>query len=263
MTLTEKQDSCGCGMDHSLPTEETEMLGEILVSMNDVSVRFDGQLTLDRISLKLHKGEVITLIGPNGAGKSTLLKTLLGTQRNHSGQVWRRDELSIGYVPQKLNIDPGFPMTVERFLSVPQRHPLKNRKAMLERVGALHCLQRPVQALSGGEFQRVLLARALLRKPDLMVLDEPVQGVDFHGQTALYNLITDLHEEYGFGVLMVSHDLHVVMASTNKVVCLNKHICCTGAPRQVSDDPEYRALFGGQMQDGLAVYHHRHNHSHH
>lgn len=227
----------------------TDLAGrELLIRMDRVSVRFGQKLALDAVSLQIFRGELITVIGPNGAGKSTLLKTLLGTEKNHSGQIWRKDNISIGYVPQKLNINPQLPMSVKRFLSG-----LDNNQAMLERVGALDCFHTPIQDLSGGEFQRVLLARALLRRPDLIVLDEPVQGVDFHGQSALYKLMTDLHHSEGFAVLMVSHDLHVVMASVNRVICLNTHICCTGAPQQISERPEYQRLFGEQL--GLYSHH--------
>ncbi|KKJ75714.1 zinc ABC transporter ATP-binding protein [Kiloniella litopenaei] len=228
----------------------------------NLTINFGGKTAIHNVSLTVHKNEIVTLIGPNGAGKSTLLRALLQALKPTSGEVWRKHGLVIGYVPQKLNIDPIMPMTVERFLSIPDKRPLSEREAALRDVGALHTLKQAVQSLSGGEFQRVLLARAILRKPDILVLDEPVQGVDFQGQTELYKLISRLKEQSGFGILMVSHDLHIVMAETDRVICINGHICCSGAPTQVSDSPEYLALFGRQTKPGLAVYHHLHDHSH-
>ncbi|WP_082114214.1 ATP-binding cassette domain-containing protein [Kiloniella litopenaei] len=249
---------CGCGHDHNAP----EPSGEPLIQAENLTINFGGKTAIHNVSLTVHKNEIVTLIGPNGAGKSTLLRALLQALKPTSGEVWRKHGLVIGYVPQKLNIDPIMPMTVERFLSIPDKRPLSEREAALRDVGALHTLKQAVQSLSGGEFQRVLLARAILRKPDILVLDEPVQGVDFQGQTELYKLISRLKEQSGFGILMVSHDLHIVMAETDRVICINGHICCSGAPTQVSDSPEYLALFGRQTKPGLAVYHHLHDHSH-
>ncbi len=250
---------CGCGHDHSdLPS----VSGEPLIQACDLTIKFGGHTAIRDVNLTVHKKEIVTLIGPNGAGKSTLLRALLKAIKPTSGEVWRRHGLIIGYVPQKLNIDPIMPMTVERFLSIPEHRPLDECKEALSNVGASHTLNQSIQSLSGGEFQRVLLARAILRKPDLLVLDEPVQGVDFQGQTELYRLISRLKEQVGFGILMVSHDLHIVMAETDRVVCINGHVCCSGAPTQVSDSPEYLALFGGQTKPGLAVYHHLHDHTH-
>ncbi len=250
---------CGCGHDH-LNLQFAS--GEPLIQACNLTIKFGGHTAIRDVSLTVHKKEIVTLIGPNGAGKSTLLRALLRAIKPTSGEVWRRHGLVIGYVPQKLNIDPIMPMTVERFLSIPDHRPLDERKEALSNVGASHTLNQSVQSLSGGEFQRVLLARAILRKPDLLVLDEPVQGVDFQGQTELYKLISRLKEQSGFGILMVSHDLHIVMAETDRVVCINGHVCCSGAPTQVSDSPEYLALFGGQTKPGLAVYHHLHDHTH-
>ncbi|WP_020592127.1 metal ABC transporter ATP-binding protein [Kiloniella laminariae] len=257
--LLQSEVDCGCGHDHSSVNPAS---GEPLIQASDLTVEFGGRVALDQVNLTVHRNEIVTLIGPNGAGKSTLIRALLQAIRPSKGEVWRRHGLVIGYVPQRLNIDPIMPMTVERFLSIPSPHSLADRKEALLSVGAAQTLEQPVQSLSGGEFQRVLLARAILRKPDLLVLDEPVQGVDFQGQTELYRLISRLREQNGFGILMVSHDLHIVMAETDRVVCINGHVCCSGAPTQVSDSPEYLALFGGQTKPGLAVYHHLHDHSH-
>ncbi|WP_245629491.1 ATP-binding cassette domain-containing protein [Kiloniella spongiae] len=250
--------NCGCGHDHLAPLPS----GEPLIHAENLTIKFGGKTAIQDVSLTVHKNEIVTLIGPNGAGKSTLLRALLQALKPTQGEVWRKHGLVIGYVPQRLNIDPIMPMTVERFLSIPDKRPLPEREAALKDVGAHHTLKQAVQSLSGGEFQRVLLARAILRKPDLLVLDEPVQGVDFQGQTELYKLISRLKEQVGFGILMVSHDLHIVMAETDRVICINGHVCCSGAPTQVSDSPEYLALFGGQTKPGLAVYHHLHDHSH-
>ena len=256
--ITTTDPDCGCGHDHFDPTPS----GEPLIQAENLSIRFGGHTAIQGVNITVHRNEIVTLIGPNGAGKSTLLRALLQAIKPSEGEIWRRHGLVIGYVPQKLNIDPIMPMTVKRFLSIPQNRPLNDRKEALKDVGALHTLDHSVQSLSGGEFQRVLLARAILRKPDLLVLDEPVQGVDFRGQTELYKLISRLKEQSGFGILMVSHDLHIVMAETDRVICLNGHVCCSGPPTQVSDSPEYLALFGGQTKPGLAVYHHLHDHSH-
>ncbi|MCZ4282810.1 metal ABC transporter ATP-binding protein [Kiloniella laminariae] len=255
----QSQADCGCGHDHAHVNPAS---GEPLIQARDLTVEFGGRVALDQVNLTVHRNEIVTLIGPNGAGKSTLIRALLQAIKPNKGDVWRRHGLVIGYVPQRLNIDPIMPMTVKRFLSIPSPHSLAECKQALHSVGADQTLEQPVQSLSGGEFQRVLLARAILRKPDLLVLDEPVQGVDFQGQTELYRLISRLRERNGFGILMVSHDLHIVMAETDRVVCINGHVCCSGAPTQVSDSPEYLALFGGQTKPGLAVYHHLHDHTH-
>jgi zinc transport system ATP-binding protein len=200
------------------------------------------------------------VIGPNGAGKTTLLRVALGLQRPDAGHLHRRAGLRFGYVPQRLAIDETLPLTVRRFLALSPRVP-RDLAAALAEVGAAYTLDLPVQTLSGGELQRVLLARALLREPDLLVLDEPVQGVDIKGQAELFALIRRVRDKRGCAVLLVSHDLHLVMAATDRVVCLNHHVCCSGHPEAVSRDPAYRALFGAAI-DGFALYAHRHDHSH-
>src|SRR5690606_1691590 len=207
--------------------------------------------------LDIHRREILTIIGPNGAGKSCLLKLILGLYKSSRGELKRASGLTIGYMPQKLSIDPSLPLSVDRFLRLSNPQDGNAIEQALARVGARSLRNAPVQRLSGGEFQRVLLARALLRHPDLLVLDEPAQGVDVNGQIELYQLITRLRDRYGCGVLMVSHDLHLVMATTNTVVCLNRHVCCSGRPEQVSADPAFIALFGEQAST-LAVYNHQH-----
>ncbi len=235
-------------------------MNEQLLSLEDVQVSFQGRTVLDRISLNLHKGEIVTLIGPNGAGKTTLVRIVLGLLKADKGHRDIQKGLRIGYMPQKLQIEPTMPLTVGRFLSLAGATKSEIRQALVS-TRVEHTFGNPVQKLSGGEMQRVLLSRALLRKPQLLVLDEPVQGVDVTGQRELYRLIAELRDETGCGVLMVSHDLHLVMAATDNVICLNNHICCHGHPSQVSQHPAYLRLFGGES-DELAVYSHHHDHNH-
>lgn len=235
-------------------------MAELLVQLEHVSVTRNGQNILQDVSFSLNRGEIVTLIGPNGAGKTTLVKTLLGLIPATSGNIVRPERLRLGYMPQRLKIDHTFPLSVQRFLT------LVNDARELDRISELtgirRILQQPIQSVSGGELQRVLLARAILRRPDLLVLDEPAQGVDITGQSELYQLIQSLRDELHCGILMVSHDLHLVMAATDKVICLNQHICCSGHPEQVSNDPAYLELFGKKPAEALAVYHHHHDHQH-
>ncbi|MEZ5906942.1 MAG: ATP-binding cassette domain-containing protein, partial [Geminicoccaceae bacterium] len=179
-----------------------------------------------------------------------------------SGRVTRAPGLRFASMPQRLAIDPTLPIDVDRFLDLPHRHPAAERQAALARVGIAGLGRRPLQALSGGELQRVLLARALLRRPDLLVLDEPAAGIDYQGQAAFFGLIDSVRREQGCGILVVSHDLHLVMAATDRVVCLNRHVCCSGTPEAVGDDPGYLALFGPRTAAALARYHHHHDHEH-
>lgn len=229
-----------------------------LVALENVSLAFDGRIVLDNISFQLEASKIITLIGPNGAGKSTLSKLVLGLLSPDSGKIARQPNLRIGYVPQKLYLDPTLPLTVQRFLQLGKNSRLSVEQALAQ-VGAENLLTQKMQKLSGGECQRVLLARALLVKPQLLVLDEPVQGVDVNGQIELYRLISELAKSLQCAVLMVSHDLHLVMASTHEVICLNRHICCHGEPQSVTRHPEFARLFGRQEQQALAVYTHHHH----
>lgn len=233
-----------------------------LLAARDLSVRFAGAEVLSHVSLSIEPAEIVTILGPNGSGKSTLLRALLGILPLASGQVTRSPGLRLGYVPQKLAIDRSMPMTVRRFLSLPARVGNAEASAALARVGLPDLETRQMAALSGGQFQRVLLARALLTRPQLLILDEPTQGLDQPGEAAFYRLIEELRRETGAAILMVSHDLHVVMAASDRVICLNGHICCEGTPRVVSNAPEYRALFGLGTQGALALYQHQHDHSH-
>lgn len=238
-----------------------------LIDARQVTVRFGTHIALSSVNATVHEGEALTLIGPNGAGKTTLVKTMLGLIEPQSGKVTRRPGLRIGYMPQRLEIDATLPLTVRRFLSLGMpRNGTEGRTrllATLEEVGAPHVLESPLLDVSGGEMQRVLLARALLRDPDILVLDEPVRGVDVGGQADLYRLIGNIRDEHGCGVLMVSHDLHLVMAATDQVICLNQSVQCTGHPEAVTRDPHYVRLFGDQSTArAYAIYHHHPGHRH-
>lgn len=232
-----------------------------LVTLEGAGVVRNGEHLLQDIDLRLLPREIVTIIGPNGAGKSTLVKLISGLLRATEGRVERRPRMRIGYMPQRLAFDPSLPLSVRRFLTL-SRCSKQQLSAVVMRLRIEHLLTKAVQVLSGGELQRVLLARALLRQPDLLVLDEPVQGVDLAGQTELYSLIGQLRDELDCGIVMVSHDLHLVMAQTDRVICLNHHICCHGKPESVSNDPAYLQLFGQNAQGGIAVYTHQHDHRH-
>ncbi|KOC87638.1 zinc ABC transporter ATP-binding protein ZnuC [Winslowiella iniecta] len=233
-----------------------------LVTLENISVTFGQRRVLSDVSLKLEPGRILTLLGPNGAGKSTLVRVVLGLIAPSSGKLNRPAGLRIGYVPQKLHLDSTLPLTVDRFMRLRPGVKKADILPALKRVQAGHLLEYPLQKLSGGETQRVLLARALLNNPQLLVLDEPTQGVDVNGQVALYDLIDQLRRELNCGVLMVSHDLHLVMAKTDEVLCLNHHICCSGTPEVVSQHPEFISMFGSRGAEQLAIYRHHHNHRH-
>lgn len=239
-----------------------------LISVNGLQVNIAGKVILDNVDLVVHPGKVVTIIGPNGAGKSTLIRAILGLIKPiSSGKIYLQPGLRIGYMPQKLMIESLMPITVDRFLRLNLRNkaPIdheNNYLAILAELKVAHLANTPLQMVSGGELQRILLARALLNAPQLLVLDEPVQGVDVTGQAELYKLINAISVKYHCGILMVSHDLHLVMASTNEVICLNKHICCSGHPEAVSMHPEFLDLFGTQISAQLAFYTHHHNHKH-
>lgn len=236
--------------------------GMSLLHAQRITVRFGGEPVLSDVSMAIEPGEIVTILGPNGSGKSTLLRALLGILPLASGSVTRKPGLRLGYVPQKLSIDRSMPMTVRRFLSLPVRVGDVEATAALARVGLPGLESRQMVGLSGGQFQRVLLARALLSAPQLLILDEPTQGLDQPGEAGFYRLIEEVRRETGAAILMVSHDLHVVMAASDRVICLNGHICCQGSPVVVSNAPEYRALFGLGSQGALALYQHQHDHSH-
>ena len=233
-----------------------------LVEARGVSLRFGRRSVLDAVDITVRAGEIVTLVGLNGAGKSTLIRVILGIVEPDSGEVSRRPGLRIGYVPQHMQRDPVLPMTVERFMTLGAPAPRGTLQHVLDEVGADPILGHPLAEISGGEMQRVMLARALLREPQLLVLDEPLAGVDVTSQSDLYRLIADIRDRRGCGVLLVSHDLHLVMAATDTVVCLNRHVCCTGRPQTVLRDPEFISLFGPHLSETLAVYQHAHDHRH-
>jgi zinc transport system ATP-binding protein len=233
-----------------------------LVKVRDISVRQQGRQLLESVSLKVDPGEIVTLIGPNGAGKTTLVRIILGLLKADTGEVTLRPDLRIGYMPQQLALSENMPLTVARFLSLGIQRRKHEIKEIMDELAIDKFMQQPMQRLSGGERQRVLLARALMRQPDLLVLDEPVQGVDITGQASLYGLITEIRNRIGCGVLMISHDLHLVMATTDQVLCLNQHVCCSGHPESVSQHPAYLELFGAPASSRLAVYTHHHDHTH-
>lgn len=235
----------------------------LLAKLENVGLRLGQRVILHDVSLEVYPQSILTLIGPNGAGKSTVLKVLLGLQQPDQGKVWRQPALRVGYVPQKFHLDRLLPLTAERFIGLKlRRHDAVAVRQCAVEAGVEDLLGQAVQSLSGGELQRVLLARALLNEPQLLVLDEPGQGVDVTGLSELYQLISRLKQVHGYGVLMVSHDLHLVMAATDQVLCLNQHICCSGQPEAVSRHPEYLRLFGDARTAGLAVYTHHHDHQH-
>ena len=237
------------------------MTEQPLLQLNKVSVHHGSSTLLSHIQLSLQRGQIMTVIGPNGAGKSTLLRVALGLQSCDEGKVERQAGLRIGYMPQKLSLNPLIPITVSRFLRMANNRRTSIKHA-LQQAGIAHLADRPLHDISGGETQRVLLSRALLAEPELLVLDEPAQGVDISGQTELYELIGKLRDQLGCAVLMVSHDLHWVMAQTDTVICLNQHICCHGHPEAVSNDPEYLSLFGRRHAEAIALYQHDHDHQH-
>ena len=237
-------------------------LDDTLVAADDVCLTIGGRTILQAITIRLARGEIVTVVGPNGAGKTMLIRLLIGLIRPTLGRVKQRPGLRIGYLPQKFSFDPVLPLNVGRLMTLTVRKPRKAVEAALAETGVEHLIDAPLGHLSGGEMQRVLLARSLLREPDLLVLDEPVQGVDFAGASGLYDLICEIRAQRGCGILMVSHDLHVVMAATDHVICINRHICCAGTPQHVGTHPEYARLFGPRAAQTVAIYTHRHDHHH-
>jgi zinc transport system ATP-binding protein len=235
---------------------------KLLLAANGINKTLATRKILQGIDLEIEEGQIVTLIGPNGAGKTTLVRVLLGLLPTDAGSVYLRPGLRIGYMPQRMHIESTLPITVQRFLQLSNPRSDKKLEEVLEQLTIAHLLRQQLISISGGELQRVLLARALLRDPHLLILDEPAQGVDIAGQSELYELISKIRHENGCSVLMISHDLHLVMSSTDEVVCLNHHVCCHGKPDQVSADPAFLELFGANVSTNLAVYTHNHNHEH-
>ncbi|WP_051690159.1 ATP-binding cassette domain-containing protein [Halomonas alkaliantarctica] len=242
----------------STPSSSTSLPDQALLSTEQLSVQFGQRPILKDINLVLQPGRIVTLIGPNGSGKSTLVKTLVGAIKPAAGRIIRSPALKIGYVPQRLHLDDTLPMTVRRFVNLPHRHASRDITEALEQAGAEHLLNAAMNHLSGGQLQRVLLARALLSRPTLLLLDEATQGLDHRGVAEFYQRIEQIRQRSQCAVLMVSHDLHVVMRTADHVICLNGHICCEGQPEQVASSPHYHALFGDQVASTLAFYRHQH-----
>lgn len=232
-----------------------------ILSLKDISFSLGEQNILQKVSFELSEQEILTIIGPNGAGKSTLVKIIAGLVKPTSGSIQKSSTLKIGYVPQKLKLDQSLPMKVSRFLSLANISRIK-RSEIAILMGIEKLMSKQIHQLSGGELQRVLLARALSIEPQLLLLDEPLQGIDVNGQVELYRLIGQVRNDFSCAVLMVSHDLHLVMAQSDSVICLNQHICCHGVPESVSQHPEYLKLFGKQAAHEIAVYTHHHDHHH-
>jgi zinc transport system ATP-binding protein len=233
-----------------------------LISARALALARTGRPILTGIDIDIAPGEIVTVIGPNGAGKTMLVRALLGLEPIDRGAVHRRNGLVVGYAPQRFDVDRAIPLTVARFVALGKRGAREEIAQVLADVGAGKLIERQLSELSGGELQRVVLARALARSPGLLVLDEPARGVDYAGEAELYTLIGRLRTERGFGVLLVSHDLHVVMAQSDRVICLNRHICCSGVPELVAQHPEYARLFGPQAARAFGVYMHQHDHRH-
>ncbi len=233
----------------------------ILVKLNEVGIRQKDKWLVKGVSLKVEKGKIVTLIGPNGSGKSTTAKIALGIYKKIEGQVEKYTN-NVGYVPQKISIDWTLPLRVNDFMLLTENLNDDAVNEALSLTGVIHLKNKNLGNLSGGEFQRVLLARAISKKPDLLVLDEPVQGVDFTGEIALYELIKKISDTLNCGILLISHDLHTVMSATDHVVCLNGHVCCSGTPIDVARNNEYKALFGEQASQTLSIYEHKHDHVH-
>ena len=234
---------------------------KILVQLENVGVFQNNKWLVEDVSLNVEKGKIVTLIGPNGSGKTTTAKIALGIHKNIKGKVKKFTD-KIGYVPQKISIDWTLPIRVTDFMQLTHNLNENEIENALNLTGVKNLKNNDLRNLSGGEFQRVLIARAISKKPDLLVLDEPVQGVDFKGEIALYELIKTISDKINCGILLISHDLHVVMTATDYVVCLNGHVCCSGSPSSVAKNKEYQKLFGDRASTILSVYEHRHDHTH-
>ena len=235
---------------------------DTLVALDNAGLSISNKWLVREVTMKVDAGEIVTLIGPNGSGKSTTAKMALGIMAPSEGSVYRCENARVSYVPQRLSIDWTMPLDVNRFISLTRFLDKKAVKKALSMTETEHLYNAEVRTLSGGEFQRVLIARAIAHSPQFLVLDEPVQGVDFNGEIALYKLIENIRNELNCGIILISHDLHVVMSTTDRVICLNGHVCCSGTPAVVATEPEFRALFGDRAANELAFYKHQHDHEH-
>ena len=235
---------------------------DTLIALDNAGLSISNKWLVREVTMSVSAGEIVTLIGPNGSGKSTTAKMALGIMAPSEGSVYRCENARVSYVPQRLSIDWTMPLDVNRFISLTRFLDKKAVKKALSMTETEHLYNAEVRTLSGGEFQRVLIARAIAHSPQFLVLDEPVQGVDFNGEIALYKLIENIRNELNCGIILISHDLHVVMSSTDRVICLNGHVCCSGTPEVVATEPEFKALFGDRAANELAFYKHRHDHEH-
>jgi zinc transport system ATP-binding protein len=237
-------------------------MSDALITLNNITLSHNGKNVLDDVSFKLHQGEFVTLIGPNGAGKSSLIKILLGVIKQDSGRVTYQEDIRLGYTPQTFTANPFIPISVKDFLTLNQKLDSVFMQQTFDLTGINDLLQLPLKNLSGGELQKVLLSRALLNKPNVLILDEPAQNLDVDGQMQLYKLIQDIHQQQNCAVLMVSHDLHRVMKESTQVLCLYHHICCEGLPESILKDEKFNDLFADQINELMATYEHHHNHHH-
>ena len=237
-------------------------MSDALITLNNISLSHNGKNILDDVSFKLHPGEFITLIGPNGAGKSSLIKILLGVIKQDAGEIIHSGDVKLGYTPQSFTANPYIPISVIDFLTLNQKLDHDFTSQTCELTGIKDLLEMPLKNLSGGELQKVLLTRALLNKPNVLILDEPAQNLDVDGQMQLYKLIQDIHQKQNCAVLMVSHDLHRVMKESTQVLCLYHHICCEGLPESILKDAQFNDLFADQIHELMATYEHHHNHQH-
>lgn len=233
-----------------------------LIQVERLSVRYGARTALSDVSLRIAANEIVTIVGPNGSGKTSLLRSIIGAIQPSAGRIVHADNLKIGYVPQKLHIDDTLPITVSRFLKLPGGVAGADVEYALKKAAVPELEHAQLSQLSGGQFQRVLLARALIGRPNLLLLDEATQGLDQRGSASFYQQIETVRQATGCAVLMISHELHVVMSASDRVICLNGHVCCEGAPAAVASAPEYRALFGTGTGGALALYRHEHDHGH-